>query len=135
MKIYLLLLIALMLFVSNTINAKENKLDTDGFSKQEYLIVIPEGYVVFLYGTPAKPEEMPENKLEISLKKGDKIRANIVTKLRDIVDDCRKQTNKKAYKWIYTKDWLCVKVTSSASNSNLGKIGWLNKMYVEEYIY
>ncbi|MDM8568704.1 hypothetical protein QUF50_04160 [Thiotrichales bacterium HSG1] len=124
MKIYSLLIIALVFSVSNTVNAKE--LDTEGFTKTIYPIVIPEGYVVSLYETPAKQGEMPDSKLEVSLKKGDKVQANIVTKLSNIADNCK--NDKKAYKWIYTKDWFCVKVTSSSTS--IGKIGWLNKMFV-----
>jgi hypothetical protein len=132
MKIFLQLIVLMSeLFISNTVSAQE-RLDNNGFTK-EYSIAIPKGYVVFLYEEPAKPGEHPGSEL-FSLERGDKVKANLATRLSEVANDCRRKTEEGqlvVYKWIYTKDWLCVKVTSSASSLNVDKIGWLNKMFVE----
>ncbi len=130
MKIYLqfgMLLLILLFF--NQASAKE--VDNQKSFTNNYSVAIPDGYVIFLHQAPAKPGEPAGKRTDVFLKKGDKVKANIATKLSNITDECKRTEGGKkiVYEWKYTQDWVCVQVISPDIFTN--KVGWINKTLIE----
>lgn len=81
---------------------------------------------------PAYPGKNPDGKIIAYLKKDDSLEGNDVIKdTSKIKNYCKRDAEKNLiYDYIYTVDWMCVKVVSSNNSSNKGKTGWIHKMLV-----
>ncbi|MEK8019956.1 MAG: hypothetical protein VSS75_024045, partial [Candidatus Parabeggiatoa sp.] len=90
-----------------------------------------------LRAKPARPGEYPdekENKIKVNLKKGDLLEGKaVITDHSDIEKHCKRDREKGLiYDYVYTVDWICVRVKSSHNSSYQGKTGWIHKMLVEK---
>nr|MEC4581867.1 hypothetical protein [Candidatus Parabeggiatoa sp.] len=108
-----------------------------------FLEQVPESYKVRvpfapLRAKPARPGEYPdekENKIKGNLKKGDLLEGKaIITDYSDIENHCKRDEKKGIiYDYVYTLDWICVRVKkSSHDSSSQGQTGWIHKMLVEK---
>lgn len=81
-----------------------------------------------------KPEKNGINQIIATLKKDDVIEGNADIKDASSIEDYCKRDAKKdlIYDYIYTIDWICVRVSSSQNPSVQGKTGWIHKMLIEK---
>jgi hypothetical protein len=87
---------------------------------------------------PARPGENPdkseENKIKAKLKKGDLLLGKaVITDHSNLIENYCKRKMKEGliYDYIYTVDWICVRVKSSHDPSYKGKTGWIHRLLVE----
>jgi len=90
---------------------------------------------------PARPGNDPEqeyaqsggNPIIAKLEKGDLLKGNAEPTASGIENHCKRDVEKDLiYDYVYTVDWICVKVKSSHDSSYQGKTGWIHKMLVEK---
>jgi len=112
-----------------------------------FLEQIPETYKVRvpfapLREKPARPGNDPEQAYSVSgennviakLKEGDLLDGKaVITDHSDIEKHCKRDREKGLiYDYVYTVDWICVRVMSSHNSSYQGKTGWIHKRLVEK---
>jgi len=107
-------------------------------SQQTYQVRVP---FAPLREKPARPGNDPEqeyldlggNKILAKLKKGDLLEGKaVITDHSDIKNHCKRDLKKNLiYDYVYTVDWMCVRVIKSSKNQD--KTGWIHRMLVEEH--
>lgn len=80
---------------------------------------------------PAHPGKNPDGKIITFLKKGVLLEGNDVIEDTSKIKNCKRDAEKNLiYDYIYTVDWMCVRVVSSNNSSNKDKTGWIHKMLI-----
>jgi len=103
-------------------------------SQQTYKIRVP---FAPLRKKPARPgvdsEEDSTGVNKIILKDGDLVEGNaVINDPNHIENHCKRDMEKDLiYDYVYTMDWICVKVIKSSHDSYQGKTGWIHRMLVE----
>jgi len=84
---------------------------------------------------PGKSPEPEGNKIKAKLKAGDLVEGNAVIKEPNRIENhCKRDVEKNIiYDYVYTVDWICVKVKTSHNPSvKAGETGWIHKLLVEK---